>query len=193
MKQLWAAAALAIALGGTATCQVAILQIKIVEGEGAVYAPGARVARPLTATITDEAGRPVAGAAVSFHLPEQGPGGAFPNGLRTEITHTDERGYAILRNLRLNRLSGRFQIRIIASKEQARAGTISFQYIAEPGSGAARAGSSWRGKWIALAAAVGGGAAAAFAVSHSRGNAPPAAMPVPPLAIGAPSISVARP
>jgi len=71
---LWAAPALA---------QVAILQIRVIEGEGAVHLPGSRSPRPITVEITEETGKPVAGAAVSFHLPEGGPGGAFVNGLRT--------------------------------------------------------------------------------------------------------------
>ncbi len=77
---LWAAAA---------PGQVAILQIRVIEGEGAVHLPGARSSRPIAVEITDETGRPVAGAAVSFHLPEDGPGGAFVNGLRTEVVITD--------------------------------------------------------------------------------------------------------
>ena len=34
--------------------------------------------------VTDETGRPVANAAVSFRLPEDGPGGMFSSGPRTE-------------------------------------------------------------------------------------------------------------
>lgn len=123
---LWAAAALA---------QVAILQIRVVEGEGTVHLPGSRSTRPITVDITDETGNPVAGAAVSFHLPGEGPGGAFVNGLRTEVVITDAHGRASLRGLLANRLPGRFQVRILASKEQARAGTVSFQYVAEPRGG----------------------------------------------------------
>jgi hypothetical protein len=87
--------------------------------------------------ITEETGKPVAGAAVSFHLPEDGPGGTFVNGLRTEVVITDASGRASLHGLVANRIPGRFQIRILASKEQARAGTVSFQYVAEPRGGAA--------------------------------------------------------
>ena len=120
---LWVAPALA---------QVAILQIRVIEGEGAVHLPGSRSTRPITVEITEETGKPVAGAAVSFHLPEDGPGGAFVNGLRTEVVVTDAHGRASLHGLLANRIPGRFQIRILASKEQARAGTVSFQYVAEP-------------------------------------------------------------
>ena len=54
-----------MALAVVALAQVAILQIKVVEGEGAVHPPGARSPRPLTIEITDETGRPVPGAAVT--------------------------------------------------------------------------------------------------------------------------------
>jgi hypothetical protein len=74
---------LAVALASLATAQVGILQIQVVEGEGRVFAPGAVV------EATDETGRPVAGAGVSFHLTEDGPNRLFGNGLRTEIATTD--------------------------------------------------------------------------------------------------------
>ncbi len=118
-----------------ATAQVAILQIQVIEGEGGIYAPGARANRPLVVEVTDETGAPVAGAAVSFHMPEDGPSGTFTNGLRTEVVTTDERGRAVLRAMQVNRVPGRFQIRIIASKEQATAGAVSNQYIVEAAGG----------------------------------------------------------
>jgi hypothetical protein len=39
--------------------------------------------------ITDETGKPISGAAVSFHLPEDGPGGTFASGLRTDLVSHD--------------------------------------------------------------------------------------------------------
>jgi hypothetical protein len=188
MWLLWAAGALA---------QVAILQIRVIEGEGAVHQPGSRSSRPITVEITDETGKPVAGVAVSFHLPEDGPSGAFVNGLRTEIVISDARGRASLHGLLANRLPGRFQIRILASKEQARAGTVSFQYVAESAGGVSRvtAAPGIRRRWIVVAAAVAGGAVAAI-VAARAGAASPAATPVapvPPISIGSPTISVGRP
>jgi hypothetical protein len=193
-------AAFAVTLVCPATAQVAILQIQIVEGEGAVHAPGSRNSRPLTVEVTDETGRPVTGAAVSFHLPESGPGGTLANGLRTDVGVTDGQGRVSLRGLRVNRTAGRFAIRIVASKEQARAGVISSQYVAEPGSGAASASGKGKAKWVVVAALVGGGAAAGI-LSAGRGTAAtvPAAPPVapsitaPPVSIGTPVTSVGRP
>jgi hypothetical protein len=195
-------AAFAVTLVRLATAQVATLQIQVVEGEGAVHAPGSRIARPLTVEVTDERGGPVAGAAVSFHLPEQGPGGTLANGLRTDVAMTDGQGRVSLRGLQVNRLPGRFGIRIVASKEQARAGLISAQYVAEPGSGAAAAPGKGKAKWVAVAALVGGGAAVGILAGRSAGPAatvPPTAPPVaasvtaPPVTIGPPTTTVGRP
>ena len=188
---------LLLCLSRLTTAQVAILQIQVVEGEGAILQPGARSARPLTVEITDETGKPVAGAAVSFHLPDDGPGGAFASGLRTDVVVTDARGRATIHAFQANRTSGRFQIRIVASKEQARAGTVAFQYIAElkAGVSAAKAAAGSRThRWIVLGvAAVGGGAAAAL-MSHGGSTATPAAAPTAPaFSIGAPNISVGKP
>ena len=107
---------MAVTLLCSAIAQVAVLQIHFIEGEGAVHAPGSRTARPLTVEVTDETGRPVSGAAVSFHLPDEGPGGAFANGLRTEVAITDAQGRVSLHGLQLNRLPGRFQIRVVADE-----------------------------------------------------------------------------
>jgi hypothetical protein len=198
-------AALGLLWAATAFAQVAILQIRVVEGEGAVHQPGSRSARPIIVEITEETGKPVSGAAVSFHLPEDGPGGAFVNGLRTEVVITDAQGRASLHGLVANRVPGRFQIRILASKEQARAGTVSFQYVAEPKGGVAAvsAASSSRLKWIAIAAAVAGGAVAGMVASRGGAAASPAAaatpaavavtLAPPALSIGNPSITVGKP
>ena len=193
------ATAFVLTLCYTATAQVAILQIRVIEGEGAVHAPGSRSTRPLTVEVTDETGKPVEGAAVSFLLPEDGPGGIFANNIHTDVAVTDSHGHASVHGLQLNRASGRFMILIVASKEQARAGIASFQYIAEPGSGAAAAtaGSSHgHRKWIVVALLAGGGAAAGILVAGRSGSTPaPTAAPAPTitLTIGAPTITVGKP
>jgi hypothetical protein len=187
---------LGIFLAAATPAQVAILQIQVVEGEGTVHAPGARSSRPLTVEVTDETGKPVTAAAVSFHLPEDGPGGTFASGLRTDVATTDARGRATIHTFQANRIPGRFQIRIIASKEQARAGTVSFQYVAEfkPGA-AASAHASHTRRWLMIGAVAGGGAVAALlagrAGTHATASVANPAAPV--FNIGNPSISVGKP
>ncbi len=154
-----------------------------------MHLPGIHSTRPLAVEVTDETGRPVPGAAVSFHLPESGPGGAFANGLRTEIVITDSRGRATLHGFQANHTGGRFQLRILASRDQARAGSVSFQYLAETKAAAAAAPASSHRKWIAIGAGIAGGAVAALLASHG-GSSPaapsPAIAPSPAPTIGAP-------
>ncbi len=116
-----------------AAAQPPCLQIQVVDGDGAVHAPGSHIVKPLTVEVRDETGQPVEHVSVSFHLPDSGPGGVFPGGLRTEVEITDGHGRATVRSLQWNRISGQFQIRIVASREQARAGIMSLQYIGESG------------------------------------------------------------
>jgi len=196
---------LALPLAG----QVAILEIRVVEGEGGVHLPGSRSARGITVQVTDETGRPVEGASVSFLLPEEGPGGLFANGLRTDVAITDAMGSAAVHGLQWNRTPGRFGIRIVAAHEQARAGIISFQYIAETTGTAARTSAASplartaaasghpKTKWLLLAAIAAGGAVAAGALAgkSSANSATAATAPVaaPGLSIGNPTVSVGKP
>jgi hypothetical protein len=209
VKLILSAAALIGAVAHLAVAQVAVLHLQVIEGEGAVNTAGSHNARPLTVEVTDETGRPVEGASVSFHLPEEGPGGTFGNGLRTDVTVTDARGRANLHSMTLNRTAGRFAIRIVASKEQARAGIVSFQYVAEPKAGAAPATSSKSGpslrrgalKWVVIAALAAGAGTAGALLAGKSGSAPspaPAPSPATPAApatitIGSPSLSVGKP
>jgi len=127
------ARALVFAFPCVVVAQTAILQIKVLEGEGAAHPTGARVSRPVTVQVTDEAGQPVAGAAVSFQLPPEGASGVFSNGLRTDLVITDAAGRATIHAIQLNRNSGQLRLRITAVKEQARAGIVSVQYINDNG------------------------------------------------------------
>ena len=192
--------ALALALPCLLLGQTAILQVRVVEGEGAVHAPGSRSNRGLTVEVTDETGHPVAGAAVSFMLPAQGPGGTFANGLQTELIMTGPDGRASVRGFHLNRTPGPFQIRITVAKDQVRAGVISSQCIAEgkPGGSPAQTGpaAKKRGnlKWVILALAA-AGAAGGIAVAASQGGgsqAPPQTAVTPP-SIGSPTITIGKP
>ncbi len=157
----------------------------------------------------------MAGATASFRLPDEGPTGVFPNGLRTDLALTDTQGRASLRGLQFNRNPGEFQIRITVAKDNARAGTVSTQYIGEHKMAGAphvpneanvsktsmvqtRAGNSNR-KWVVLglvvaAAAAGGGIAARGHGSTAPAILAPAAIALPaPLSIGPPTIVIGKP
>ena len=172
------------------------LQIRVVEGEGAVYAAGSRAARGLTVVVSDEIGNPVAGATVSFRLPEEGPGGAFPNGSKSEAVVTKADGRASVWGMQWNKTPGEFQIRITAGKEDMRAGTLTTQTL----SGAVAASPAevferhrGRGKWIALGVIAAGAAAAGGVVlTHSQTKSPQSS-PTTGVQIGPPSIIIGSP
>jgi hypothetical protein len=176
-----------------------IVQLKVVEGDGAVYRTGGRAAHGLTVLVTDESGKPVEHAAVSFRLPEGGSGGVFSSGLRTEVVTTGPDGRATVAGMQWNRTSGPVQIRITAIKDQARAGIISTQYLSDAVAtqaggegGSFTAPHKGRTMWILVAvAAVAGGAAAGFMLTHSR---TPSTTTAPAgVSIGNPSIIVGHP
>jgi len=153
-----------------AQSDAAILLIRVVEGEGAVYPIGSRATRGVTVQVTDETGKPVDRAAVSFQLPEAGPTGAFSSGMRTEIVTTGADGRANVWGMQWNRVTGPLEVRITAAKGQARAGTVCGLYLVMSGTPAAVAvrGRSHRKIWIGV-----GIAAAAFvgvAAVSSRGT-----------------------
>jgi hypothetical protein len=188
--------ALAFAVSANATV---ILQLKVVDGEGAVYRTGTRATRGLTVLVTDETGKPIDMAAVSFHLPEEGASGTFSSGLRTEVVTTGPDGKASVWGMQWNKSPGPVEIRITAIKDQARAGIISTQYLSasvEPksgGEGVFKASHGHKWLWVAAGLAAGLGAGAAFAMS-SRGSSPAsAASTMSGLSIGAPTIIVGHP
>lgn len=174
-----------------------IVQLKIIDGEGMVYHTGARATRGLTVLVTDETGKPVENASVSFRLPEDGATGVFSTGLRTEVVSTGSDGRASVWGMQWSKTPGAVEVRVTAAKDQARAGIVATQYLSdasEPvagGQGVFTPSHKGRGKWLLMLAIVGGGAAAgaAFGMSHSANPSPTSTAP-PGLSIGAPSIIV---
>ena len=176
-----------------------IVQLKVVEGDGAVYQTGARATRGLTVLVTDETGKPLEHAAVSFRLPAEGPGGVFSSGLRTEVVTTGPDGRATVWGMQWNKTPGPVEIRITAIKDDARAGIISTQYLSDAlapkagGEGVFAAPHRSHTKWILIALAVGGGAAAGFAFARNGTQAGGVASGPVGVLIGNPSINVGHP
>lgn len=189
------AAILAAALAWGADAP-SILTVRVAEGDGAAYPVGSRATRGVTVVVTDETGRPVEGATVSFTLPAEGPGGVFSTGGRTEIAATRADGRAAVWGMQWNRTAGTFEIRITAVKGQARAGMVSSQSLSnapearEEGAGKVRrAGGGHKLLWISLVVA-GAAAAGVAGVAARKPSAATAASSVTPLKIGTPTISL---
>ena len=138
--------------------------------------------------VEDANNKGVPGAAVTFLLPGRGAGATFGDGGSSLTLITDDRGEAVARGLRANRLPGSFQIRVTASKGGSNATAAISQTNVDPGSH----GSS---RLIAILAVVGGGAAAAAALAMRGGkDTPTAAAAVSPTIVtpGTPSFGGPR-
>jgi hypothetical protein len=190
----------AIALFVTTLNAATIIQVRVVEGEGMVYPIGSRATRGLTVLVTDATGKPVEGAAVNFRLPDGGPGGAFAGGQRTQLVTTQADGKASVWGMQWNKTPGPFEIRITATKDQARAGLVSTQTLSEAiapalqagGTGAFQASHHSRTKWLLIGAAVAGAAAAGFLVIQKEADK--TAVPsVVQTQIGVPVITIGHP
>lgn len=173
----------------------AILQIRVIEGEGVAYPLGGRATRGVTVQVTDETGKPIENTSVSFRLPEEGPSGTFSNGSRLEIATTKADGRASAWGMQWNRTEGSSEIRITAVKGQARAGTVCAVYLskatAETSSPVKLAGShKWL--WITLAVAGGAGVAVAAGALAGKSSTPPGPS-VTPTTIGTPTIVIGHP
>jgi hypothetical protein len=189
--------ALALAVSADA---LQILQLRVVEGEGVSYRVGTRATRGVTVMVSDEAGRPVDMASVSFRLPDEGASGTFNSGSRTEIATTGPDGRASVWGMHWNKTPGTIEIRISAVKDQVRAGLVSTQYLSD--TAAPKAGgegvftSSHSGhKWLWITAIASGAAAGgAFAMLHSSSNTANTTNPaVVGISIGAPIIITSHP
>jgi hypothetical protein len=168
------------------------VQLKVVDGDGATYRTGTRATRGLTVLVTDETGKPVDMAAVSFRLPDGGASGTFGSGLRTEIVTTGADGRATVWGMQWNKTPGPVEIRVTAIKEQARAGIISTQYLSD--SVAAKSGgegvftaSQGGHKWLWIAGAIGVGVVGAGAAFLLLNKSKPPPIPV---TVGSPSVIV---
>ena len=184
---------LLLALWLPAAAQVApMLNLVVLEGEGATNNIRQRTAREPVVQVQDENHKPVAGAIVVFTLPSNGAGGVFANGAKTLSIVSDNNGQAVARGFQPNGLKGNYQIRVNAS-HNGQTASVSINQInaALTASGApAKAGVS--GKLIAVLA-VAGAAAAGGIVYATRGGNGTAATPTTTTTIAAGAGTVAPP
>jgi hypothetical protein len=165
---------LLLALWIPASAQVApMLNLVVVEGEGATNNIRQRTAREPVVQVEDENHKPVAGAVVVFTLPSNGAGGAFANGAKTLTMVTDNKGQAVARGLRPNGIKGQFQIRVNASYQGRTASANISQTNAVLSASGAAAHGGISGKLIAVLAVAGAAAAGgAYWATHSGSGTP---------------------
>ena len=172
-----------------------VLNIVIVEGEGAINNVKQRVNRDPIVQVEDENHRPIAGAAVVFFLPDQGPSGSFVNGSRTLTVTTDAQGRAVATGIRPNNTNGPFQIRVTASFQGATAAAVINQTNAGGSAGGASSaggGGLSTGAKIAIILLIAGGAAAGGIVAATRGGGSSSSASVPPpivITAGTPTVT----
>lgn len=167
-----------------------VLNLVVVEGEGAVNNIRRRVAREPIVRVEDENHRPIAGAAVVFTLPTEGATGEFGNGSKTLTVMSDSRGEAKAEGLRMNGLPGKVPIHVTASYRGLSAREMITQSsVVPPGEKPSQESSGHgHGSLIAVIAVIGAAAAgggAYFALhgkSSSSSNTP--STPTTPTAIG---------
>ncbi len=185
---------LLLALWLPATAQVApMLNLVVLEGEGATNNIRQRTAREPVVQVQDENHKPVAGAIVVFTLPSNGAGGVFANGAKTLSMVSDNNGQAVARGFRPNGLKGNYQIRVNASHNGQTASVSINQINAALTASGAPASAGISGKLIAVIAIVGAAAAggAIYAVTNGgNGNTP---VPTPGATIAAGTATVGPP
>ena len=169
----------------------ASLQIVIVEGEGALNNIKQRVTRDPIVQVEDENHKPIAGAAVVFTLPNQGPGGTFENGSNTLTTTTNNLGQAVARGIRFNNQVGSMQMRITASFGGQTATAVMTQTnLIGASSGGGGGGGGSATKWLIILGVAGAVAAGVIVATHGGGSSPTTPPPPPTVTItpGTPTV-----
>ncbi len=143
------------------------LNVVVVEGQGAINNIKRRTSRETVVQVEDENHKPVAGAAVAFLLPADGPGGTFTGGAKSVSVMTNESGRATMPHLLINSNPGSFTIGVYASRSgMAGSSTISQASILEAGAAISTGGLIG----IIAGVAAAGGVAMAVVTRGKSGN-----------------------
>jgi hypothetical protein len=154
-----------------------VLNLIIVDGEGAVNNLGQRANRAPVVRVEDESSKPIAGVAVVFTLPASGASGEFKGGSKTMVVTTDESGRAVASGLKVNRVEGKLPIHVNASYRGLTARTNISQFnMSVPGRDARPGGSK---KLLLILAIAGGGAAGGILATQSGKSSSSTSGPAP--------------
>ncbi len=140
------------------------LKLLVLAGEGAINNIKQRTARDPVVKVTDENNRPIAGAAITFALPDRGASGLFANGARSMTIMTDAQGTATATGLTPNAVAGDMPIQVSASYQGQSASAVITQ------SNAVAAGAGMSAATIGIIGAVVAGAAVGAALALGGGD-----------------------
>jgi len=163
---------LAAAFAATLAAQpppVPALKVVVLEGNGAINNIRLHRAKDPVVQVMDDQDRPIPDATVTLTLPATGPSGAFLDGAKTLVAHTDKEGKAYGRGLQPNGAAGQFQIAVTASYQ----GQVAQTAISQTNAGPAVGHSST--KKFAILAIIGGAAAGGAFAAMGHGTRPAAA------------------
>ena len=144
--------------------------LEILEGDGAIYNLRGRGFTMPRVRVSEPDGRPVKGAAVTFRLPDAGPGAQFADG-RIAMVQTDDRGEATVPPVRLNSQLGQWEIRIAATHRGGVARASLQQINAAPVEAMTSPGK--KSKSLYWLVAIAAGAATAATVGLAGSGSPP--------------------
>ena len=174
--------------------------IRAVAGPENVAPAGGTSVQPLTVVVEDAAGRPLAGATVTFRLPAEGATGRFASGLLTESLVSGGDGKASVFGIRWGAQPGKATVRVAATLAGQRAESqLIVDVTTAPSVRSANpphsSGSSR--KWLILAGVAGGALAGiAFGMGGKGGAGNYQTNPTPPaqpIVIQPPTISIGKP
>lgn len=162
------------------------LNISILEGEGSINNIRQRVTREAMVQVDDENHKPVAGATVTFFLPEHGASGLFSNGSRSLTVMTDNTGRAAAQGIVPNKVAGDMQIRVVARFKNLDADTIIHQQNA---AGAGAASGAISGKVLAIILVAAAGVAGGVVAATRGGGSPSSTQPsTVTITVGTPTV-----
>ena len=164
------------------------LNISILEGEGSINNIRQRVAREAIVQVDDENHNPVAGAAVTFFLPEHGASGLFSNGSHSLTVMTDNTGRAAAQGIVPNKVAGDMQIRVVARFKNLDANTVIHQANAATAAAGAAAGGAISAKVLVIALVVAAGVAGSVVAAARSGGSSPASTPTVTITVGTPTV-----
>jgi hypothetical protein len=169
-----------------------MLNLVVIEGDGAVNNIRQRTAREPIVQVQDENHKPVAGAIVVFTLPTSGAGGTFANGAHTLTVATDSQGQAVAHGLKPNGIQGQFKIHVNASHNgQNTAIEIAQTNAIIAGAAGAAAAGGISAKLIVVLAVV-AAAGGAYYATHSGGSSPATTTPATTIAVSTGTVGPPR-